>query len=456
VGPPLLLLSGLLLWGPPALRVPGRDREAALEQPLQLDAAAALQVGSWVVAAVVAFLLLLQHVARRTDYLPGVLADPTLRWYLSFGCLAMTTCLYSVATLYTSFFALKLLVAPFVLTLLVWHSARRSRGLVLRLFFAVYAAQAVAVLVLYMTARHVVTPPEDEVRLTGGMFVDYGTSAFFVGIFLITQVLYARDRTVRLLALLGYAGTWVMLALSQTRSTMAVALIAATVMAMASRRVRTWSGLLAAAAVLALGVVLPATLLALGSVLTRGGDGLSTLSGRTVVFSYLVDRWQESPWIGYGYAAGTREQLVDFPQRSGLGIGSGHDLLSTALVDVGVIGLTLMVLLVGSVWVALFRQFRRTTSGSSERLHLHQLLCLLIYVTLVGIVNPGIATYSPAFLVVVVGLWSMKLPSAASAGRTRQGLPMRESGGLAPVPRPELPSKRCSRASSAPSGGSRG
>ena len=411
----LLVAALLIVWGPPALRLAGRGLDTALTDPFALDPAALLQVGAWVFADALVLVLLISHINRGTGFLSSLLANVPLRWYGLYGVLGVASASYSSSPVYTAFFAQKILVGILVLALLEWHWPAPHGSRALQVLFAVYGLQATVIGVLYFTNRQWVTPfghaNEENVRVTGGVFGDYGSSALLSGLFFLSVVLFSDQPRKRLLAGIAYLGTWGLIVLSQTRSTMAAGVVFAVVMLLAHPRARAYGALIAAGVGLLIAGLLPAVLNDVVSVSTREGQGLDTLSGRTVAFSYLTERWQESPWLGFGFAAGTRDALTEFVARRGLNIGAGHDALSTVLVDLGLIGLALLLAALVSAWLA-FVHLARTARRPSD-VTVHQVACLLLWVTITGATGTSLAGPSQVFIVAMVAMWAVRAQQSA-------------------------------------------
>jgi O-antigen ligase len=414
----LLLVAALLIvWGPPALRTAGRELDVAFANPFTFDAAAFLQVGAWVFADALVVVLLISHVARRTPFLSDVLADRPMRWYGIYGLLGLSSAAYSISSIYTAYFAHKILVELLVLALLEWHWPSRRGSRALQVLFWVYSLQAAAIGILYFVRREWVTPfgsvdgPE-AVRVTGGMFADYGSSALVSGLFFLTVALFGSKPAYRWLAAGAYVGTWALLVLSQTRSTMAAGVAFLVIMLHAHPRARVQGALIAAGVGLGIAALLPAVLEGIVTVGTRRGEGLDTLSGRTEAFSFLIEKWQDSPLLGYGFAAGTRNSLIDFVDRRGLNIGAGHDALSTVLVDLGLVGLALLLAAFVSAWIAVGRLYRATASDRQATVTAHQVACLLVWATFNAVVDKGFAGPFEVFMVAIVGTWALRKQAA--------------------------------------------
>jgi O-Antigen ligase len=421
----LIVAAILVVWGPPTLRLAGRELGAALTNPFALDAAALLEVGAWVFADALVLLLLLSHLARRTHFLSEFLSDRTLRWYGLYGLLGLVSMAYSTSPVYTAFFAQKIIVGILVLALLEWHWPSSQGSRALQVLFFVFSLQAAAIGILYFTAREWVTPfgsgAGSDVRVTGGVFADYGGSGLLSGLFFLTVALFSRTSRYRLLAGGAYLGTWALIVLSQTRTTMAAGVAFLIIMLCAHPRARVHSALIATGVGVAILALLPSVLQEMVSTGTRRGEGLETLSGRTVAFSYLIERWQESPLIGYGFGAGARNLLIDFVARQGLHIGAGHDALSTVLVDLGLIGLALLLMAFFAAWGAWWRLYQAALHRQIA-VSAHQIACLLVWVTFRAVVDKSLAGWSEVFVVAMVATWVLRqgrIPSQSKPQASR-------------------------------------
>ena len=424
----LIVAAILIVWGPPALRPAGRGLDVALTNPFNFDAAAFLQVGAWVFADALVVLLLISHLARQTDFLPELLADQPIRWYALYGMLGLVSVTYSSSAIYTAYFAHQIVVGILVLALLEWHWPSRDGSRALQVLFLVYSLQAAAIGILYLVDREWVIPfgsggGSEPVRLTGGVFSDYGSSALISGLFFLTVALFGSKPVYRLLAGAAYVGMWALVVLSQTRSAMAAGVLFLVIMVHAHPRGRRYGALIAMGVGLTIVGLLPALLQEIVSTGTREGQGLDTLSGRTVVFSYLMERWADEPMLGHGFAAGNRDTLLAFVARTGINIGAGHDALSTALVDLGLVGVTVLLVAFVAAWVGFIRLYRATVLQGHLAVAAHQVACLLVWVMIQTVVSRSLAAPYQVFVVAIVATWILRKRSAWLHSLSLQGKP---------------------------------
>lgn len=406
----LLPLSTLIVWGPPRLRSSARGLEAALEAPLALDPGAVFQVGTWMVAAVVVCVLLARHAVLRTTLVPSLAAAGPMRWYLLFGLLAVASAAYSPAPLYTLYFAMQMLVGTLALAMLLEPRGASGAAFVVRIFFWVTVANAAAILVLYLINPLLAgdgAGSDTGYRLHGGMLRDYGKSAAYAGVLFLCLTRGSPKSWQRRIAAVAYLASWVMILAAKTRST-TVAAAAMGVLVLATHpnpRVKRGVVLglpLAGVAALALGLVSP-----LVQLVTREGAGISDLSGRTVAFSFLVEKWQSSPLWGLGFAAGVRSSLVQFVGETRLGIGAAHDVLSKVLIDLGLVGLLILATTFVATWWGLARAWKRERHNEERFLPVLQLTCIMVSITLHSLVSASIGGPYVPFVVIVVALWAL-------------------------------------------------
>ena len=85
-----------------------------------------------------------------------------------------------------------------MLALLEWHWPARRGSRALQVLFVVYGLQAAAIALFYFIRPEWVTPfasggGSEPVRLTGGVFADYGSSGLLCGLFFLTVALFAES-----------------------------------------------------------------------------------------------------------------------------------------------------------------------------------------------------------------------------------------------------------------------
>ena len=403
-------LLGLLFLGPPVISF-DRTLEAALESPLALSPGYMFHIGTWVLGGIVAGLLLIDRFGGRV--LVPLLIRAPLGWYGLFILWALFSTIYSVVPIYTVFFGMKLLI---ILVLAIFVGSTRKDGVrgLLRVISIACAAGWAMVALLYPIQPELVGEVylNTGYRLTGGIFSDYGSFAMLSGAFLLARILYDARRGPKLGLVALYALSWVFVGLSQTRSTMLGGLVIALILIwfhpVANKRRALLTLVLAASTVfLAVGgleVVAPIVL--------RGQDAeaLTSLTGRNDAFSFLIDRWRDSPWWGFGYAAGARYHLVDYVNETGLNFGAAHDALSKVLIDLGLIGFIFL----GSCLISTWRRgVRLVRAAKSWRMlpgvEIPLTVALLSWVTVHSFVAGEIADTSVIFVCAIVAIRLMSL-----------------------------------------------
>jgi hypothetical protein len=429
----LLVVGGLIVSGPPRLRT--RDLNTALESPLSLDPAAMVQVVTWLGGTALVGYLLYAHLLRRSDLFLAVRRNPPIAWYLGYGILAFASAGWSPAPPYTLFAASKLLTGLLVFTLIVYYERNATLDRALKLLLWVYAAKLAALALLFVVSPDLVYQEKYQGlelaarRVTGGAVLeDYGTSPLFAGLLMLSVAIFGSNWVRRTLALAGYAFAWIFLLLAQSRTGAMMGLIFLAIMVSwkkASRAVAVLAG--AAIAGLGLSILWPQVALML-KLATRSGEGLDTLSGRTTAFDYLMNWWRQSPIIGNGYGAGTRSALVEFVKITGLGIGAGHDVLSTVLVDLGLVGLVVLAVVFLLTWRQLGLLWMWSRHNPAHRAILAQLTCLAVWTTISCFVGQSLANVAPPFLVLITTAWVLgrRLRAEARAGAPDAARPASE------------------------------
>lgn len=103
--------------------------------------------------------------------------------------------------------------------------------------------------------------------------------------------------------------------------------------------------------------------------------GDTTFTGRTFIWGFALDHWAQSPWIGNGYrgfwslgqASPKHGSEIEFIRT----IGSGHNGFVDMMLDLGVVGLALLVAFIASAY------------GAAGRLELRSIRHSLLYVSVV-------------------------------------------------------------------------
>lgn len=403
----LVVFAFLLMTGPP--RIQGRDLNAALDSPFALDPAGMIQVVTWVGAGVVVTYLLSRP--RHRGLLRAMTRFGPSRWYLAFSGLAVVSALWSTSPIYTLFFAGKIVLGTLVVVLLATHGRRARFDRPIRILVAASVMKVVVMLALLPVRPSLVAgyTPGSPLgwRLTGGILLeDYGHSPLFLGMWLLATALFGPTRRSRRWALIAYFATWVVQLLAQARTHIIIAVLAFVIMCTLAPSARNKKAMIVLACVVVAVISLFGRFHSLIGVAARGGEGVSNLTGRTDAYSYLMPVWHQKPLFGWGYAAGTRTALLDFERESGLGIGSGHDILSTTLVDVGLLGAAMLGLVYLSTWRQILLLWQRTRRRRQERGTVVYLVCITVHVAFASIVGVGIEQHLPAFLALLGTMWA--------------------------------------------------
>jgi O-antigen ligase len=404
----LVVVTALMIWGPPRLRLTSRPLEIALTNPADLDAAALFQVLVWVTGAVLIAIILVGRLLTGRRMLPALVSSTSLRYYMLYFALALASAAYSVSPLYTIFSAAKILVSIMAVVLLTDRgSLSERRPLILQLFFLVNAAQWMAEGILYFVAPELVGKdiPLIGFRLNGGIFGDYGGAAACAGLYFLSEAVFYSRRVSQVLHWTLYGLTWVFVVASRTRSTIVGAAVMFLAVVLLYRRISTRV------------IAILAIFLALGVFVVEGGvdplvefamrgqnmSSLVTLTGRSQAFDFLYEQWKQAPWLGYGYGAGSRFLLIRFVKETGLGIGSAHDALSRVFCDLGVVGTLVLTCALLAMGIEMFRLMKVTSSSPRAHALALQLIALASFAVLNCIVSSGIAEVPFPVLITAVG-----------------------------------------------------
>lgn len=394
------LLMVLILLGPPTLRE-GREASTAFESPLDgLDWTYILHLGIWGFAGVYVVSRLLQSPSLFLRLFSLFLRTPS-RWYVLFAVVSALSATWSIFPLYTLFFAYKIWVTILLVLSLAQEAKIRRLSpseILLQSVGWAYGLGLGLLSFFFFVSPDLVTRPTPGIigfRLTGGFLSDYGAYGLVTFAFMSTMYWHrTRNPLFRLVGVIVLVWASIVLILAQTRSTLAA--FGLFLLVFLLFRVRSLTKVVWATGLTALGFLAAAlagqTIL---DFLLRGQDleGLSTLSGRTFIFSFLMDYWRESPLIGWGFQAGSRYAAVQFMEQTGMNMGAAHDVISKVLVDLGLVGVFFLLCAIGSLWLALVRLYRRL-----PRDQWLFLLSLSLYGSVSSVFGGGVADPGPIWV----------------------------------------------------------
>lgn len=400
----LAFLIMLIIWGPPSIRFTKRSLGATLQDPSNLDLTILIQITVWLSASLLVIFLFLRQILLRKTLIPPIIKEGPARWYFIYGLVAVISTVYSVFQLYTLYFSVRLVIAMMLIGYWIMLQRDYSQAVkqLLKMIYMVFIFQGAAIILLYFLKPDLVGVAAGKMgyRLTGGIFSDYGGSMLMTGLFLLNLIFYG-NRKYRLLYFSLYVLSWYFLLLSKTRSAIAAGLLFLIVYVLLNEDLNKkfkwiWSFSIAAVIIFWVGYFDPIV-----DYITRKKIAFDTLSGRTIAFSYLYERWKESPFLGYGFGAGTRLHLLEFVRTTGMGMGDAHDSLSKVLIDLGIIGLLPILLAFMLAWKSVITLYKkRMRHAPLETSLILQLICLLILVSVQSVFSGGLAALSIPFIVV--------------------------------------------------------
>jgi len=409
-------ILSLLIWGPPRLRLESRSSAAALSSPTDQDAAALFQIAVVLMAAALAFSIFVVLKKNGLTKIRYLLKGP-LVWYALFSLSAVLSVVYSVSKVYTAYFALKLFAAWALPVLIIAYYGESALSVAMSCVRWVFFSQMLAILLFGIIKPDLagIDIPGVGYRLTGGTLEDYGLSGAISLIFVLGSLCSPLSKGRRSLLVVMLLPCLIYLYASRSRSVLAAAVIvvAITLLISLGRKFMAVAGVLvvvgAVLVVAALIAFSPDKLMqATTEYVTRGQSEkeLLTGSGRTKAFSFLVDVWKEDPYLGDGYGAGTRAALQAFEAKTHLNIGSGHDVLSRTLVDLGIVGAILIaVLYISSIILVRRAVLMRKLKLSAElRLNLAVAAALVVMALMKGDASAGVSDPEPFFSIALAVL----------------------------------------------------
>lgn len=395
----LQALFVVLLLGPPLIRG-DRSPTDIFEGPVSFDVSYLLHIGAWLVAGLFALLRILNGPSYFRMH--WIFRAPLI-WYTTYSLIAVVSSVYSLSPAYTLFFSAKMIVGMLI-SIALSPAGAEAASLLLRLLYLAYGTGWLVVAFLFLLAPDLVGVESSTFgyRLTAG---GYGSYALICGIAFLVSLLYSA-RSSKWLWVVGYLASWVFVLLSKTRSTITAGIIILLVASLLHPR---WRTKLAAVYFIAFGMLVSLVVIGPESIvefLMRGQDwdALSSLTGRSAAFSYLMDHWRRSPWLGFGFAAGNRYLMGVYMLMTGAQMASAHDALSKVLIDLGLVGALFLFLATVSGWGRMIWLVARTRNVSPRFPLVLQYSLIMLWITLHSIVSGGVADVSLEFIIVLIGV----------------------------------------------------
>lgn len=326
---------------------------------------------------------------------------------LVFGMWALLSTAYSISPLYTFAAALAFL-GLWVTAVTLAKSVDPDRGLTW--VTCTLSAMSAASLLMYIVAPDVamvVYENSTTLRL-GGIFGNAnalgGVSA--LALVLMSTACYAPiNRRVLWLAVLAVPVCGAALVLSQSRTAMLGLVAAITAVFIRRHPVVLLPFALVCAGAAAVVVAYPGVIDSLIALVARSGrvEQVSTFTGRTEIWAFVVSTIKKAPVLGYGFAS-TKELIpAGYAGPYGWTTSSAHNLWLQAWVTTGLVGLSLV----------LISQLASIRSMFREPLPLRDGVC--VYVLFIGVFESG--PLGPSVnLLTFLWIWA-----TASSLRTRGG-----------------------------------
>lgn len=266
---------------------------------------------------------------------------------LAFGVWAVFSATYSVSPLYTAAAGLAFIGLWVTATTLALTSSEKVGLLVIT--GALIAGMAISLLLYLTIPDRVMVPTEaGTVFRLAGVFGSPNTIGRAAALAMLTSLMLCyqlRRREAALLMLTTLVLSSACLYLSGSRAS-SFALAMGVVVVLLHRR--PWLAAISVVLAICASLVLffsPDLRLELAALISRSGrvSEVMTLTGRTQIWSYVVDKIGDAPLIGYGFAT-TREVIpAGYFTMWGWTTTSAHNLWLQAWITTGLIGLSLVV-----------------------------------------------------------------------------------------------------------------
>jgi hypothetical protein len=400
------IILALCIWGPPQLRLrSGYDtielaNQLAFDSSFDFDFANIFRIVVWSFASILAIYCLINN---SIIFKKLILKNP-VKWYFCFGILALISASYSPSFLYTIFFSSQIIV---LLIISLYYVFNNSTYKYINVLFYVFIIQWVVIVLLYLVEPDLVGRSDRAIgfRLVGGLFGDFGTAALISNVFFITNIFHNRylKKFKKYFFYTLYLFSWVFIYLTFTRSVIisgVIILLLNIIIYRNTTKKIIYNYILLFSFII---IFVSGIHISVLEQLSRGQtlETIKTLSARTVLFSYLLDRWIESPFIGFGYGAGARWLLADLV-REGLPLGSAHNAFIKVIVELGIIGTIVLLVSFFKSWSASFKLKKIITKNSKYRLLFVQILSLMIFISIGSLFGDGIAGGSSTYIVVII------------------------------------------------------
>ena len=319
---------------------------------------------------------------------------------LLFGLWAAATTAYSITPLYTFAAALGFL-GMWVLAVVFATTFDIGRGLA-------WVTGALLVVLLLSLLLYVVAPDRAMVEHENGKILRLGGivgSANMLGrtaalalLLAVLSCFYVSRRTCLLLLMIAVPASGACLYLSQSRTSM-LALSAGLIVVLL--RWRPWlllPALLIGGGAAAFVLIFPDTVDALIAMVSRSGRAseVTTFTGRTDIWRFVISAIEKSPMLGYGFAS-TRELIPSgYATRYGWTAHSAHNLWLQVWVTTGAVGLVII----------LTNQFSALRSFVTKPMPVRD--GVVTYVLLSGLFEPGPVGPSVSLLT-FIWIWATAL-----------------------------------------------
>lgn len=391
---PAGLLMGLVVWSYLLLDEEifffDRMNQAAANARGDFSAAAYGEVGLWMFATLVLFLLTAPHIRQ---FAKTMFASP-YKWMTLFALLCVFSATYSDGVLYSLAWSVKLSLVVWAVLLCAMFIRNRSELLtILRA-----ALVSLGLVVLTEGLLPVIDPSDAWWRdRLGGIIHPTDVSCVGGLLLLIVLIMYTLEKRRWLLGI-GVLALYILLQ-GAGKTSIIAAVVGAAIFLLYQKRVALLMGFFATLCPLALIVLLASPT---GAYLDRYAqrDDFETLSGRFQLWKAALPEIARHPILGHGYVASRFFPLVVEGNNSFENIGNYH--MHNAFIEVlynnGIAGLLLILAMI-FITVKSARRMIRRKSSREVFLLAAGLLSLEVYLLLNGLTEPTFAGHPYTFFV---------------------------------------------------------